>query len=164
MLKKGVYIVSDRFFQDFNDPFLKGNKNESRPHYYTYFDSTTGLMWLIPLSSRIEKYKSIIERRQAEHKPCDILHIAKLDNDKPSVFLIQDIFPINESYIERPYTFNNQPLTITSEKLAAIIEEKSCRVIRLIRKGIRFSPTQPDVLQIEQCLLSGKAFVYRDHI
>ena len=156
--QNGVYVVSDRFFCDFNDPFLKGNKNESRPHYYTFFDPASGLFWMIPLSSRVEKYQAIIENRMAEHRPCDILHIAKLDNGKTSVFLIQDVFPITEGYIERPYTFNNQPLIITSEKLAATIEEKTVRVLRLIRRGIRFSNTQPDVLQIEHCLLSGEPF------
>lgn len=158
MIKNGIYIISDRFFHDFQDPFLKGNKGESRPHYYTYFDSTSGLFWLIPLSSRIDKYQAIIDRREAEHKPCDILHIAKLDNGKTSVFLIQDVFPITEDYIERPYTLNSKPMTITSERLAATIEEKAIRVIRLIRRGIRFSNTQPDVLQIEHCLLNGEPF------
>ena len=37
-------------------------------------------------------------------KPCDILHIVKLDDSRESVFLIQDMFPITEEYIEREYT------------------------------------------------------------
>lgn len=163
MIKNGFYIVSDRFFQEFNDPYLKGNKQETRPHYYTYLDPSTGLFWLIPLSSRVEKYQSIMDRRIAEHKPCDILHIAKLDNDKVSVFLIQDVFPITDAYIVRPYTVNQQPFRISSEKLAATLEEKTHRVIGLIRRGVRFSNTQPDVMQIEHCLISGEPFIARNN-
>ena len=41
---------------------------------------------MILVSSRIDKYKNIIKEKKQEGKPCDILHIAKLDNDKESVF------------------------------------------------------------------------------
>ena len=44
---------------------------------------------MIPLSSRIDKYKRIVEKKEQAGKPCDILHIVKLDNSRESVFLIQ---------------------------------------------------------------------------
>ena len=50
MKKTGFYIIKDQFFEDMNDPYLKGNKS----HYYCFEDSTTGIYWMIPLSSRIE--------------------------------------------------------------------------------------------------------------
>ena len=74
-----------------NDSYLKGNKDANRPHYYCFKEETTGLFWMIPLSSRIDKYRKIINKKIANGKPCDILHIMKLDNNKESVFLIQDI-------------------------------------------------------------------------
>lgn len=34
MLKeRGFYVIRDKFFEDFPDPYLKGNKEERRPHY-----------------------------------------------------------------------------------------------------------------------------------
>ena len=51
---------------------------------------------MIPLSSRIDKYKRLIEKRKKAGKPCDILHVVKLDNGRESAFLIQDMFPITE--------------------------------------------------------------------
>ena len=101
MTEHGFYIVSDVFFDDFPDPFLKGNKAERRPHYYCFTDKQTGLYWLIPMSSRVEKYKKLIDKRELSGKPCDIFHIAKLDNGKEGVFLIQDMFPITSNYILR---------------------------------------------------------------
>lgn len=149
----GFYIVSDKFFSDFPDPYLKGNKNEKRPHYYAYKDST-GLFWMIPMSSRVDKYQRIIASRTARNKPCDIFHIAKLDNNKTSVFLIGDMFPITEEYILRKYTINSNHLRVTSEHLANEINRKVKKVLKLIRHGAKFSNTQPDVLKIEQDLLS----------
>lgn len=43
------------------EPYLKGNKEGNRPHYYCYEDKGTGLYWMIPLSSKIDKYKKIVE-------------------------------------------------------------------------------------------------------
>ena len=59
---------------------------------------------MIPLSSRIDKYRWIMEKKEKAGKPCDILHIIKRDDSRESAFLIQDMFPITEEYIEREYT------------------------------------------------------------
>ncbi len=52
------------------------------------FDSSTGIYWIIPLSSRIDKYRRIMEKKEKVEKPCDILHIVKLDDSRESAFLI----------------------------------------------------------------------------
>lgn len=157
MQERGFYVISDEFFKDFPDPYLKGNKEEHRPHYYALRDKRTGLYWMIPMSSQIEKYTNIINKRVSHNKPCDILHIAKLDNGKTSVFLIQDIFPVTDKYISRKYTIAENHLKITSEKLAKIIEQKARRTLGMIRRGIKFTPTQPDVLSIEKKLLNNNS-------
>lgn len=148
MIERGFYIIKDKFFKDMNDPYLKGNKEASRPHYYCFKEEETGLYWMIPLSSRIDKYKKIISKKVNNGKPCDILHIMKLDNNKESVFLIQDMFPITEEYIERTYTIANNHLIITSEHSALEIEKKAKKVMNMLKKGIKFTPTQPDIKAI----------------
>ncbi|MDE6149042.1 MAG: hypothetical protein K2F81_02970 [Ruminococcus sp.] len=149
----GFYVIDDDFFKRFNDPYLKGNKSENRPHYYCFQDNNNGLYWVIPMSSRIDKYKQIIERQQKQHKPCDKLHICKLSNDKENVFLIQDMFPVTENYIKRPYTFANKPLILISESERRIINQKALRILNLIEHNIRFSPLQVDALKIKNALL-----------
>ena len=52
-----------------NEPYLKGNKDGNRPHYYCFEDSVSGLYWMIPLSSRIDKYKKIVENKKKAGKP-----------------------------------------------------------------------------------------------
>ena len=153
MIQAGFYIIKDSFFKTMNEPYLKGNKSENRPHYYCFEDSTKGIYWVIPMSSRINKYKQIIRQRLAQGKPCDILHIATLDNNKESVFLIQDMFPITDKYIEREYTVNGIPLRITSEDLEKEIDQKARKILSLLKTRIKFMPTQPDVLKIYNKLL-----------
>lgn len=104
MKKTGFYIIKDSFFDDMDEPYLKGNKKGNRPHYYCFEDSASGLYWMIPLSSRIDKYKKIVENKKKAGKPCDIIHIVKLDDDRESAFLLQDMFPITDAYVEREYT------------------------------------------------------------
>ena len=73
---------------------------------------------MIPLSSRIDKHKGIVEKKAKAGKPCDIIHIVKLDDSRESAFLIQDMFPITEEYIEREYTIGGNHLMLTSEHTA----------------------------------------------
>ena len=89
---------------------------------------------MIPLSSRIDKYKRIMENKEKSGKPCDILHIVKLDDSRESAFLIQDMFPITKEYIEREYTIAGK------------------KVMGMLKRGIKFTPTQPDVRAILQKL------------
>lgn len=89
-----------------------------------------------------------MERKEKAGKPCDILHIVKLDNGRESAFLIQDMFPITEEYIEREYTIAGNHLMLTSEHTAREIEQKARKVIGMLKRGVKFTPTQPDVMTI----------------
>lgn len=148
MKKTGFYIIKDKFFEDMADPYLKGNKTENRPHYYCFEDANTGIYWMMPLSSKIDKYKRIAEKKEKAGKPCDIIHIVTLDDSRQSVFLIQDMFPITEKYIEREYTIAGNHLMLTSEHTAKAIEQKAKKVMGMLKRGIKFTPTQPDVMTI----------------
>ena len=153
MKRTGFYIIKEKFFEDMSDPFLKGNKGENRPHYYCFEDTHTGIYWMIPLSSRIDKYKRIVEKKEQAGKPCDILHIVKLDDSRESVFLIQDMFPITEEYIEREYTIAGNHLMLTSEHVARTIEQKAKKVMAMLKRGVKFTPTQPNITAILEKLM-----------
>ena len=156
MKKTGFYIIKDKFFTDTPNPYLKGNKAGNRPHYYCFEDSDTGIFWIIPLSSRIDKYKKIVENKEKARKPCDIIHIVKLDDSRESAFLIQDMFPITDEYIEREYTISGNQLLLTSNHVAKEIEQKAKKVMSMLKRGIKFTPTQPDVITILEKLKQSK--------
>jgi hypothetical protein len=157
MVSRGFYKIKDAFFNDFPDDYLKTNNNENRPCYFCFIDMSTGLSWMIPMSKQIDKYKALIKKRCELKKPCDIVHVARLDNGKESVFLIQDMFPITDEYVSGDYTFNGTLLRVTSDALASTIEHKARTILGLIRKGIRLQAIQPDVLRIERELLNKSA-------
>lgn len=109
---------------------------------------------MIPLSSKVEKFRRIIEQRKKQGKPCDTICIIKLDDNRESAFLIQDMFPISESYIEREYTIAGNHLMLTSEHEVRTLEKKARKVLKLIRHGVKFMPTQPDVMRIYRKLIN----------
>lgn len=89
-----------------------------------------------------------MEKKEKAGKSCDILHIVKLDDSRESAFLIQDMYPITEEFIEREYTIAGNHLMLTSEHTAREIEQKARKVIGMLKRGIKFTPTQPDVMAI----------------
>ena len=145
MKKAGFYIIKDEFFEYISDPYLKMNKTGNRPHYYCFKEMGGEIYWMIPLSSKVEKYKKIIAKRTYNKKPCDILHIVKLDDDRESVFLIQDMFPITEKYIQEKYKRNNKDVEITYT-LREEIEAR--KVLGMLKRGVKFTPTHTDVMAI----------------
>ena len=48
----------------------------------------------------------------------------KLDDDRESAFLIQDMFPITEEYIEREYTIAGNHLMLTSEHTVKLLSNR----------------------------------------
>ncbi len=150
-------IVLRRKARDFfHNEDKRMKKTGSRPHYYCFEDTHTGIYWMIPLSSQLDKYKSIVEKKEKAGKPCDIIHIVKLDDSRQSAFLIQDMFPITDEYIEREYTIAGNHLMLTSEHTAKEIEQKAKKVMGMLKRGVKFTPTQPNVIAILEKLRHGK--------
>lgn len=156
ILTGGLYFISDAFFQKVQDPYLKINyENTKRPHYFAFNDNKNGLYWLVPCSSKIEKFEQLIRKKQEQHKPTDAIKIVKIFNTK-TVLLFQDMFPVTDSYISGQYIKGGQPVKIADPKLIHELEKTAHKIIILLHKGIRFTPTQPDILKIEQIMLEEK--------
>ncbi len=155
VIESGLYIISESFFVDFPDHHLMGNKTQNRPHYCAIKDTSTGLFWMIPISSRVNKYRAIIDKREAEGKPNDLLHIARLDNGRHEVFLIQNMFPVTAKYIEREYMLAGRHFCVTSQSEMRVIRSKAMRVLNLIHRGFEFGFERANILEIEQHLLNG---------
>ena len=59
-----VYHIKDYYFETVKDDKLMRNHESGayRPTYFCLKDVKTGLLWVIPMSSRIDKYQVIIDR------------------------------------------------------------------------------------------------------
>ena len=129
------------------------NKKESRPHYYAVQDSD-GIFWMIPLSTKVDKYRSKIietEKRLGTHS-CFMYHIAPI-HGKERAILICDMFPVSEKYILRPYTIGGQPYVIKNENIRKAINTKAKRYLSMVKRGQLSSPL--DILATKQKLLSN---------
>ena len=106
-----IYHIKDEFFDRVNDKGLMINheNGKSRPTYFTIKDKD--ILWFIPLSSKVTKYKPIIEQKNKKYGSCKSIMIAEIVN-KPSVILIQNAFPTLEKYIDHPHTENGVPVRV----------------------------------------------------
>ena len=147
------YFISDEFFRKINDPFLKRNYDiTKRPHYFAVKDKETQLYWFVPCSSQTDKFERVIRKKQERRKPANTIKIIKLQ-DRKMVLLFQDMFPVNSMYIQSQYIRGGQPVSVKDSTTLADLQKTANRTISLIRRGIKFTPTQPDALRIEKLML-----------
>lgn len=154
--ENGFYIIDDQYFKDFEDPFLKRNDAENRPHYYCFKEEGTSMFWLIPLSFQVDKCKKEIEKKRQENKRCDYYYILKIAG-RESAFLISDMFPITEKYIKREYTLSNIPVKLLDKHHISEIGKRAKRIYNLIHRGIKLHDKQPDVLKIKAKLIADES-------
>lgn len=151
------YYLNDQYFIDFPDSQLMQNKEtvngqvHDRPCFYTFQDNKTGLYWMIPFSSRVNKFFAIYNKKMQKYGKCDTIVFGNVLGHKKA-FLIQNMCPVTAKYIKNEYIDGvaNIPVRI-SGTLEKELTEKAKRVLALQRKGIPL--IFPDVLKIESELL-----------
>lgn len=150
--KFGLCIVSDKYFRDFPHPRHMDNKSESRPHYLA-MEATNGIIWLIPLSSQVEKYREKITRGEEKYgKGNHIFHYITRLRGQEKVFLIGNAIPVTDQYIIRPFTISKVPFVIGDEKDRKALQSKLSQYLAMVRGG-RFR-SEVDILSIENQLLN----------
>lgn len=73
--------------------------------------------------------------------------------DCKTVLLFQDMFPVVAKYIDGQYIKGGQPVRIADPKLIQELERNAKKIIHLLHRGILFTPTQPDIIRIEEIML-----------
>jgi len=106
-----IYHIKDEFFDRINDKGLMINheNGRARPTYFTIKDKD--ILWFIPLSSKVDKYQVIIDNKIKKYGSCKSIMISEIAN-KPSVILIQNVFPVLEKYIDHPHMVDGKPLRV----------------------------------------------------
>lgn len=133
------YFIKDEFFDIFKDYGLMVNKENGnkRPCYFCFRDrKNKKIIWFVPISTKYEKYKKIYENKKLKsgNRPVYNFVFGKVLG-KNAVFLIQNIFPTTEEYIEKKYTNSNMDVEIpTTERDNVIIT--ALRVVELAQRGI----------------------------
>ena len=140
-----LYHIKDEFFDIVDDDNLMTNheRGKKRPTYFTIKDND--ILWFIPLSSKVSKYKKIVDKKIEKHGFCNTILIEKI-YDKDAVILFQNAFPTLEKYIDHVHTINNEPAKVP-EKLSNIILQNFKSLMKLKSKGINLFFTDIDKIK-----------------
>ena len=149
------YFIKDEFFDMFNNYKLMENKENGnkRPCYFCFNDlEDEEIIWFVPISSKVAKYREIYDNKKKSRKKVYNFVFGKVLG-KEKAFLIQNIFPTTEKYIESKYQNKMQDVEI-AETLKQEIIEKSMNVIKLAKKGINI-PFY-DIIEMKNIVLENK--------
>lgn len=150
--QQGLYTIKDEYFERFRNEYFMDNKQENRPYYYAV-KSDNGIIWMIPISSKIDKYKAKIKKDERRYKSCIFYHIVRMKR-REHAFLIGNIFPITEKYIKSEFTIKQKHFILETDKIVKDINTKTKRYLSMVRVG-KLKP-YVDILEIEKQLLSEK--------
>ena len=159
MNKGSFYFLLEKYFIDFPDPSLEKNKEvfdgvyRDRPCFYAYQDDKTGLYWMIPISSKLDKYHMEYNKKINKYGICETI-VFGIVLGQERAFLIQNMCPATLEYIgdEYAYSFLSRIPVHIEPFLKEELEEKAKNVLGMVRRGRKL--IFPKVLKIEKELLS----------
>lgn len=129
-MKKGTFcFLTDQYYIDFPDKKIMKNKemkngvNHDRPCFFAFHDvKNKDILWLIPISSKVEKYKIHYDKKMKRFGKCNTIIFGSVAGS-PSVFLIQNICPATTKYINNIYLDkNNYPVQIDNRTVDIVIK------------------------------------------
>ena len=140
-----LYHIKDKYFDVVNDDSLMQNheKGKKRPTYFTIKDKE--ILWFIPISSKIDKYKKIIDKKVKRYGFCNTIIIRKIAN-KDAAILIQNAFPTLDKYIDHVHTIDGIPLKV-STGLQNEIKSLFKNMLGLKKRGINLFFSDIDTLK-----------------
>ena len=143
-----LYHIKDEFFDVVNDENLMSNKERGhkRPTYFVIKENN--ILWFIPLSSKVDKYKKIINNKVKKYGRCDGILIRKILGEDSSI-LIQNAFPTIEKYIDHVQLLNNGKPAKVIETLQDEILSGFKYLLKLKSKGINLFFTNIDKIKEE---------------
>ena len=140
-----IYHIKDKFFDVVNDEGLMINheNGKTRPTYFTIRDND--ILWFIPLSSKVQKYQPIIDKKIKKYGSCKSILIGQIANRK-SAILLQNAFPTLEKYIDHVHTINGAPVRVADNLKDKILNNFNS-MLAMKKEGINLFFTDIDTLK-----------------
>ena len=141
-----LYHIKDEFFDIVNDEMLMSNheRGKKRPTYFTIKEND--ILWFIPLSSKIDKYQKIINKKIEKYGDCNTILIREILG-KDAVILLQNAFPTLEKYIDHIHLLDNGKPAKVIDTLKTEILTKFKHMLKLKSKGINLFFTDIDKIK-----------------
>ena len=115
-------------------------RGKKRPTYFTIKDKD--ILWFIPLSSKVDKYRKIVENKKEKYGFCNTILIEDVFDERAAI-LLQNAFPTLEKYIDHVHIVNGSPIKVGS-LLKQEILNKFNNLMKLKNKGINLFFTDID--------------------
>lgn len=140
-----LYHIKDEFFDFVNDESLMQNheKGKKRPTYFTIKEKD--ILWFIPISSKIDKYRKIVDKKVEKYGFCNTILIEKIFDEEAAI-LLQNAFPTLEKYIDHVHTVDGKPARVP-EKLEEIILKDFIELMKLHNRSIKVFFTDIDKIK-----------------
>jgi len=134
-----VYHIKEEDFEYVKDSKLMRNheNGSSRPTYFCIKNENNPILWFIPMSSKVDKYSRLQKLKLQKNGICDTIVIGKYKR-KETVFLIQNIFPITEKYIDHIDTVRSKAIPVI-EGTQKEITTKVNKIFKLKTKRYKFN-------------------------
>lgn len=118
---------------------------KARPTYFCIKNESTNILWFIPMSSKVEKYKKIRDEKIKKYGSCDTILIRKFLG-KESVFLLQNMFPTIEKFVDHSHIVNGEETKVINQ-IAVDIEKVFNKLMRLTELGkkVIFTDVENDI-------------------
>ncbi len=151
ILQGYAYHIKDSYFKIAKDDFLMQNKEEGkyRPTLYCVKDGSTGMYWMVPITSQYDKFWKIRNKIIKSGKKCKGIVLGEYDDCK-AAFLIQNMFPVTKEYIDHIHTKNGNPVPVKKE-LQKIIEKSVKSFLTMNAKGLKVTFT--DITRLEKMMM-----------
>lgn len=148
MEEKRFYFMKDEFYEKFPDCHLMGNKSSdedgqhNRPCYYCL--NYENHHWMIPISSKLEKYERIFKNKVRRYKHYEGIKFGYVNGEKRA-FLLQNIFPTVPEYIDKMYSVNKgtEPV-ILNQTFSEELRKSAQKLLRLHKNGVKVIFTNLD--------------------
>ena len=150
LVECGLYTIKDKYFSDFKSDRHMHNKSEGRP-YYLSIQMKNGIVWFIPLSSKVEKNKAKIAQDESKFGDCLFYHIMDFMGGERAL-LIGNMIPVTQEYIKQEFTIMNRQYVVRNVDTVKAVRKKAARYLSLVRNG-KLRP-YVDILKIERQLIS----------
>ena len=115
---------------------------KARPTYFCIKNENTNILWFIPMSSKVEKYKKVRDSKIKKYGKCDTILIKQFLG-KESVFLLQNMFPTIEKYVDHIHIINGKEAKVINQ-VEKEIESTFNHIMKLIELGKKVVFTDVD--------------------
>ena len=152
MITGHFYFLKPEYTQQFANPKFMNNNEHNRP-YFCAFTEDSRIFWLVPISSKVDKFERIYNNKVSRYGKCDTIDFCHILGRKKAV-LIQNMCPVTQEFILNEYNDPHDKPVQLCEKVRKRITHKAKKVLVLHHKGIDL--LFGDVLKIKEELLRSE--------